>query len=253
VSVTILLDRDRLMRAAADRVVRYAAEAIARHGRFDVALAGGSTPERLYRLLGSPEYAERLDVRSIHLFFGDERCVPPSHVDSNYRMVASSLLGGLAVPPENVHRMPAELSPEEAASRYEAELERHFALRVGAGLPRFDLVLLGMGADGHTASLFPGSPALTESRRWVAVNRVPALATPRLTLTLPVLNAAARLVFLVAGEDKAERLKEVLTGESAGGQAPLPAPLPAQCVRPAAGELEWLVDAPAASRLEARA
>jgi 6-phosphogluconolactonase len=248
-SVTILLDRDRLMRAAADRVVRYAAEAITRHGRFDLALAGGSTPERLYRLLASPEYRERLDTRQTHLFFGDERCVPPGHADSNYRMVAGSLLGGLPVPAENVHRMPAELPPEEAASRYEAELEQHFGLRVGGGLPRFDLVLLGMGADGHTASLFPGSPALAESQRWVVANRVPALGTTRLTLTLPVLNAAARLLFLVAGEDKAERLKEVLTGESGDPSAPLPA----QCVRPASGELEWLVDAPAASRLGAAA
>jgi 6-phosphogluconolactonase len=249
VSVTILLDRDRLMRAAADRVVRYAAEAIERHGRFDWALAGGSTPERLYRLLASPEYAERLDVQRLHLFFGDERCVPPTHPDSNYRMVAGSLLAGLPVPVDQVHRMPAELAPEAAASRHEAELEGHFALKVGAGLPRFDLVLLGMGADGHTASLFPGSAALGESRHWVVPSRVPALDTTRLTLTLPVINAAARVLFLVAGEDKAERLKEVLTGESADPSAPLPA----QCVRPASGELEWLVDAPAASRLGATA
>lgn len=237
------------MRAAAERVVRYAAEAIARRGRFDWALAGGSTPERLYRLLASAEYATRLDARHVHLFFGDERCVPPSHPDSNYRMVANSLLDGLPVPPEQVHRMPAELPPEEAARRHEAELERHFGLCVGAGLPSFDLVLLGMGSDGHTASLFPGSPALAESRRWVVADSVPALRTTRLSLTLPVLNAAARVLFLVAGEDKAERLREVLTGESADPAAPLPA----ACVRPISGELEWLVDAPAASRLGAPA
>lgn len=242
-SVSVLSDRERLMRAAADRVLRYAAEAIASHGRFDWAVAGGSTPEQLYRLLASPEYAARLDTRHLHLFFGDERGVPPNHPDSNYRMLASSLLGGLSVPVENVHRIQAELAPEQAASAYEAELRRHFAEQAGSGFPRFDLVLLGMGSDGHTASLFPGSPALAESRRWVVANPVPALGSTRLTLTLPVLNAASRVLFLVAGQDKAERLKQVLGGGSAE------APLPAACVRPASGQLEWLLDAAAASAL----
>jgi 6-phosphogluconolactonase len=231
------------MRAAAARVVRRAAEAIAEHGRFAWALAGGSTPEHLYRLLGSPPYSERLEAAHLHLFFGDERCVPPEHAESNYRMVAGSLLAGLSVPPENVHRMPAELPPEQAAERYELELERHFALQVGAAFPRFDLVLLGMGADGHTASLFPGTAALTETRRWVVANAVPALGTTRLTLTLPVLDAAAHVLFLVAGADKAERMKEVLTGEGTD--------LPARRVRPARGEIEWLLDTSAASRLGA--
>ncbi len=240
-SVTVLLDRSRLMRAAADHVVRYASEAIAARGRFDWLLAGGSTPEQLYRLLASPEYAAQLDFGRVHLFFGDERCVPPDHADSNYRMVQTSLSNGVPLPTENVHRLEGELPPELAAERYESELERHFGVRVGAGFPRFDLVLLGMGNDGHTASLFPGTLALAEERRWVVANAVPALGTTRLTLTLPVLNAAAHVAFLVSGADKAARLKQVLAEPGAE--------LPSQRVRPAGNEPEWWVDAAAGALL----
>jgi 6-phosphogluconolactonase len=243
VAVSVLSDRGSLMHAAAARVVRCADEAIAAHGRFDWALAGGSTPEHLYRLLASSPYAERLRPERMHLFFGDERCVPANHPDSNYRMVAGSLLSGLPVPAANVHRMRGELPPEQAAEHYQAELERHFELQVEAGFPRFDLVLLGMGADGHTASLFPGTAALTETRRWVVANAVPALGTTRLTVTLPVLGAAAHVLFLVAGGDKAERVKEVLTDETTQR--------PAGRVRAAAAgrEPEWLLDTAAAARL----
>ncbi len=234
------------MRAAADRVVGSAAAAIAARGRFDWALAGGSTPEQLYRLLASDAYAARVDWARVHVFFGDERCVPPDHADSNYRMAQHSLLRAVALPEANVHRMAGELPPEAAAERYEAELERHFGLGVGSGFPRFDLVLLGMGGDGHTASLFPGTAALAESRRWVVANSVPALGVTRLTLTLPVLNAAASVLFLVSGADKAQRLKQVL--------ALLPAQsspaLPAQCVRPGGEPPDWLVDAAAGALLQ---
>jgi 6-phosphogluconolactonase len=249
VPVTVLDNRNALMRAAADEVVGQAASALGRRGRFDWALAGGKTPEELYRLLASRDYVSRVDWSRVHFYWGDERCVPPEHPDSNYRMARASLLDAIRPPAENVHRMPGELEPTLAAERYEAELRRCFASREASSelppsvqaFPAFDLILLGMGPDGHTASLFPGTPALAETRRWVAANPVEAHGTTRLTLTLPVLNAAARVLFLVAGADKAERLEEVLSGTSA-------ASLPAQQVRPRGAEPLWFVDA-AAGRL----
>jgi 6-phosphogluconolactonase len=237
VPVTVLEDRNALMRAAADEVVGLAADAIGRRGRFDWALAGGNTPKELYTLLASRDYVSRVDWSQVHFYWGDERCVPPDHPDSNYRMARVSLLEELRLPPENVHRMQGELEPALAAERYEAEL-RSCSNPPEGGFPAFDLILLGMGADGHTASLFPGSPGLAETRRWVVAHRVETLATTRLTLTLPVLNAAASVLFLVAGADKAERLKEVLSGTSS------PA-LPSQRVRPRGAEPRWFVDGPA--------
>jgi 6-phosphogluconolactonase len=243
VPVTVLADRNALMRAAADRVVDRAVSAIATRGRFDWALAGGSTPEALYRLLASPDYVGRVDWSRVHFFWGDERCVPPEHPDSNYRMARLALLDALAPSPENVHRMAGELPPRLAAERYEAELERCFGLRVGDGFPELDLILLGMGGDGHTASLFPGTPGLAESRRWVIDNPIESLGVTRLTLTFPVLDAAAHVLFLVAGADKAERLAQVLSGAS------VTEPLPAQRVHPRVEDPEWLVDAAAAACL----
>ena len=248
-SVTVLTDRSGLMRAAAERLVTLASEAIKARGRFDWALAGGSTPEQLYALLASPEYRARIEWSRVHVFWGDERCVPPDHAESNFGMAKRSLLDAVALPASNIHRMPGELEPEAAAASYQAELERHFASSPSeraapGGFPRFDSILLGMGGDGHTASLFPGTAALDESRRWVVANGVPALGVKRLTLTLPVLDAAAQVMFLVAGADKAARLKEVLSTSGAA------AALPAARVRPHGSEPEWLVDAPAAARLE---
>jgi 6-phosphogluconolactonase len=261
VSVTVLDDRNALMRAAADRVVGLAARAIAAHDRFNWALAGGSTPETLYRLLADRDHVALVDWSKVHFFWGDERCVPPDHPDSNYRMATMALLETIAPPRQNVHRLEGELDPELAAERYQAELERHFGLRVGQGLPQFDLILLGMGGDGHTASLFPGTPGLEETRRWVVANRVEALGTTRLSLTLPVINGAAHVLFLVAGADKAERLAQaVAPGMSPAGPSPgvsspavsspgVSPPLPAQRVRPRGGSLEWLADAAAGGRL----
>jgi 6-phosphogluconolactonase len=241
VPVTVLDNRNALMRAAADEVVGLAADAIGRRGRFDWALAGGKTPEELYTLLASRDYVSRVDWALVHFYWGDERCVPPDHPDSNYRMARRSLLEPLQAPPHNVHRMEGELDPELAARRYEAELRGCLA-PPEAGFPAFDLILLGMGADGHTASLFPGSPGLAEERRWVVANPIAALASTRLTLTLPVINAAASVLFLVAGADKAERLKEVLSG------TPTPA-LPSQRVRPRGAEPRWFVDGTAGQLL----
>jgi len=246
VSVTVLVDREALMRIAAERVIRAAGAAIAARGRFDWALSGGSTPAALYRLLASPGYAERVDWRRVHFFWGDERCVPPDHADSNFRMAREALLDPLAlsakVRPQQIHRLEGELSPAAAAQRYEAELARCFGVEPGEGFPELDLILLGMGPDGHTASLFPGSPALGETRRWVVANEVATLGATRLTFSLPLINAARAALFLVAGADKAERLEQILIK----GNDP---PWPAQLVRPHGRDADWLVDAEAGSRL----
>jgi 6-phosphogluconolactonase len=229
--------------AAAEMFARAAADAVAVAGRFAVALSGGSTPRRLYRRLGSDPWRARLPWDRCHLFFGDERAVPPDHPDSNYRMVRETLLDAVPIPAAQVHRIRAEADdPERAAHDYEDELAAFF----GRGVPpRFDLVLLGMGEDGHTASLFPGSPVLEERRRWVAAPWVEAKQARRLTLTLPVLNQAALVLFLVCGPDKAGTLPRVLRPETG---TPLP---PAARIAPATGRLVWLLDGDAARDLPA--
>jgi len=186
-------DVDELNRKAAERFITLAADAISRSGRFTVALSGGSTPKALYSLLASPAYRERIDWSRIHLFWGDERCVPPDHPESNFRMVQESLLSRIQIPSENVHRMMGEKEPEQARQEYEEHLKQFFRLPPGE-VPRFDLILLGLGEDGHTASLFPGSAALNENQRLVATIYVEKLKAQRLTLTLPVINAAAQII-----------------------------------------------------------
>lgn len=230
----VVPDGKALTRAAAVFFVAKARAALQANRRFSVALSGGSTPRALYQLLAETP----LVWQNIHLFWGDERCVPPDHADSNYRMTAESLLTRIAIPPENVHRIPGELPPEEAALRYEDELQTYF----GAA-PRFDLVLLGMGDDGHTASLFPGSPALAESVRWAVAAEHSAPPPPlvsRVTLTFGVFNAARQVIFLVSGAGKAARLAEIRRGEGS---------LPAARIQPASGELLWLVEQSAAAGL----
>ncbi len=229
-----------LHRAAAGEFTRAARAAIAARGRFAVALAGGNTPRGAYALLAEDPQGPPWD--QVHFFFGDERHVPPEHPESNYRMVREALLSKIAVPESNVHRIPAERPAQEAADSYQKVLQEFFALRPGE-LPRFDLILLGMGADGHTASLFPGSAALAEQARLVAANWVEKFRAFRLTLTFPVLNHAAEVLFLVSGADKAEILREVLRREASG------AACPAQRVRPENGRLLWYADQAAAVRL----
>jgi 6-phosphogluconolactonase len=231
------------MRAAAERVTARAARAIDERGRFDWALAGGKTPEELYRLLASASYSSRIDWTRVHFFWSDERCVPPDHADSNYRMARESLLDQLRPPDEHVHRLRGELPPLLEASRYEAELGGGSARSGVSPVPRLDLILLGMGADGHTASLFPGTAAVSERQRWVTATRMEGCEVARLSFTLPLINAAASVLFLVAGADKAPMLARVAS------EAPRDEPPPAQLVRPTAGELEWLVDADAAALL----
>ena len=231
-------DAASLARAAAEHFITLAAEAIATRGRFAVALSGGSTPRATYALLASEEFAARVDWPRVHVFWGDERCVPPDHPDSNYRMAREALLDKIPIPTENVHRIRGELSPDQAAVAYHEKLEAV----LGAN-GRFDLILLGMGADGHTASLFPGTAALHEQTCWVVAHYVDKLSMWRVTLTPVAINAAAHVTFIVSGAGKAERLREVLAGPYQ------PDVLPAQIVRPADGHLLWLVDAAAAVHL----
>lgn len=233
---------------AARRFVAAGRQAIADRGHFAVVLAGGSTPAGLYRLLAAPPYRDQVDWSRTYVYFGDERCVPPDHPDSNYRMARETLLDVAPIPAGNVFRMAGELSPDEAARRYAALLRRNFSLRGGAR-PRFDLILLGMGDDGHTASLFPGMPALAEARRLVVGSDVPGYVRPavsRVTLTYPVLNAARGVLFLVAGANKVAAVAAVLAGPEP------PEPLPARRARPRQGRLTWLLDAAAAAGLRDR-
>jgi 6-phosphogluconolactonase len=228
---------------AAEHFTALARARAAEHGRFTVALAGGATPRSLYALLATAAYRDRVPWAAVHLFFGDERCVPPDHPESNFRMVKESLLDQVPIPAAQVHRMQGEdPRPDAAAARYEDELRAAFGL-AGDELPRFDLVLLGLGADGHTASLFPGSPALAERWRLVLPATVEGFVARRLTLTLPVLNAAARVAFLVAGRAKARALAAVVRG------APGDPALPAARVEPENGALLFFVDRAAAGLL----
>jgi 6-phosphogluconolactonase len=231
-----------LFRAAADEFTRAAREAITARGRFSVALAGGNTPRGAYALLAEGDARAHLRWDKVHFFFGDERNVPPGHPDSNYRMAQEALFSRIAVPEGNIHRIEGELKAEEAADAYQRLLRSFFTLQPGQ-MPRFDLVLLGMGSDGHTASLFPGSAALTETSRLVVANWVERFKAFRITLTFPVLNHAAEVLFLVSGTDKAEMLRNVLEGDPSG------VAYPAQRVRPDAGRVLWYADHAAAASL----
>lgn len=237
-------DTAALAQAAARRILHVGKEAIRRRGRFTLLLSGGSTPGAVYPRLALPVEFARLDWRRVHLYWGDERCVAPDHPDSNYALVHQALLDHISLPEENIHRIQGELGAAAAATAYEADLRREF-LDLQEGLPVFDLVMLGLGDDGHTASLFPGVNALDETERWaVAVDHSlpPPPLVPRVTVTLPVINAARRVLFLVAGGQKSEILYRVLMA------AEMPR-LPAQRVQPGSQQLEWLVDQPAASKL----
>jgi 6-phosphogluconolactonase len=235
-SVHIYSSSEELSAAAAHEFAARAKEAIEERGRFAVVLAGGSTPETMYGILAR-DYIGRIDWSKVYVFFGDERSVPPHHEDSNLKMASEVLLDH--VPVGNVHRIRGELPPEAAAEAYEEELRTFFRTE---DVPRFDLILLGLGADGHTASLFPETPALEVHDRWVVANPVPRLNTTRITLTVPVINAARTVIFLVEGEDKAEALRGILEGDAD------PRAYPAKLVQPPGGP-EWMVDQSAASLL----
>lgn len=241
--IRIFPDAEALSKAAAAEFVRCAGEAVAARGRFTLALSGGSTPKRLYQLLTTEPSRSQINWDRVEFFWGDERCVPPEHKDSNYRMAREAMLAHLPIPQEHIHRMEAERSDRDAAARdYEAVLARVFGASSGAEPPALDLILMGMGPDGHTASLFPHTQALDETRRWVVPNHVPQLHTDRMTLTRPILNRGREVLFLVAGADKAERLAEVLAGPADTKR------LPSQSIQPE-GQLVWFVESAAASRL----
>lgn len=241
--IILLEDTAAVAQRSAEAFAALAAEVIGRRGRLAVALSGGATPAGMYRRLAELPLAAAIDWRRVHLFWGDERCVAPDHADSNYRMAREAWLDRIAMPAANVHRMPAEYPDGAAAAgSYANELRAFFQLRRG-DVPVFDLILLGLGTDGHVASLFPGTPALAETARLVAENPVPHLQTSRLTLTLPVINAAANVWFLVTGADKAEMAAHAL---QPGPDSP---EIPARRVQPARGAVTWFLDHAAAARL----
>ncbi|OYT70964.1 MAG: 6-phosphogluconolactonase [Chloracidobacterium sp. CP2_5A] len=227
-----------LARHAAASFVTHAASAIDARGRFSVALSGGSTPRLVFRLIANEEFARRVNWSATHIFWGDERCVPPDHADSNYRLARETLLAPLGIAESNIHRMEGELPPAEAAARYDARLRAFF----GNAPPRFDLIHLGLGEDGHTASLFPGTAALAETEAKVVANEVPRLQATRITFTAPLINAARAVEFFVTGSAKAGVLREVLVGNNQ-------APYPSRMIRPTQGTLTWLVTADAAAQL----
>ena len=235
-SVLVYENPEELAEAAARELAARAAEAIEDHGRFAAVLAGGSTPKATYEILAR-DYRDRIDWSKVHVFFGDERSVPPDHEDSNYKMASEALLDH--VPAGSVHRMQGELPPDEAAKAYEQELRGFFGPEE---LPQFDLILLGTGDDGHTASLFPETSALEVHDRWVVANPVLKLETTRVTLTVPVINAARAVYFLVAGEGKAKPVAEILEGD------PNPREYPASLIQPQDGPV-WMLDRAAASEL----
>jgi 6-phosphogluconolactonase len=244
--VQIVPEAEALYRAGAAEFVRLAGEAVMAKGSFTVALSGGSTPKGLYGLLATdPGLRGQMPWDKIHVFWGDERHVPPTDAESNYRMAHEALLSKVPIPPAHVYRIKSEArDASHAADDYEQTLREFF--RVSAGqLPRFDLVFLGLGPEAHTASLFPGTKALHETKRLVVSNWVGKFYTDRITMTPPILNHAACVVFLVSGEEKALPLKAVLEGPYE------PEQLPAQLIRPDHGRLLWLVDRHAASLLRA--
>ena len=232
-----------LSRAAAVRFTELARARVQQGKVFTAALSGGSTPRTFLEILANPEFSQRIQWESVHLFQVDERCVPPDHLQSNYRMIHATLLRPVPSAADNFHRMKAELGDRDAASaEYEAEIRSVLAPPEGR-LPRFDLIFLGLGPDGHTASLFPGSAALAENSKWVCPNFVEKLDMHRLTLTYPVLNAASEIVFLAAGAGKAETLRQVLEGPRE------PKQFPAQGIQPAGGTVNWFLDRAAAQLL----
>ncbi len=239
-------DAASLAARAARHFVELTEQAVAARGRARIAISGGSTPKATFQLLGDPAqpWRQRMPWDRIELYWVDERCVPPDHPDSNYRMTREALLDHVPLRPEQIHRMEGELDPEEAAARYESTLRNTFRLE-GAETPSFDLLALGMGPDGHTASLFPHSAAIHELGRLSVANHVANKDAWRITLTWPVINHARSVFFLIAGADKAAVLKEVLTGPRDVER------LPSQLIRPAGGILTLILDKTAAALLPA--
>jgi 6-phosphogluconolactonase len=239
--VHIFRSADELSSEAAADIIRLLQAPLSSRGVASIALSGGSTPRNVYEKLGATNYAAQIDWKKVHLFWGDERCVPPDTAESNYRMVKETLLSRIVFPEANVHRIMAELPPERAALHYERLLLEWFGIRAGQ-LPTFDVFLLGLGEDGHTASLFPGAVPPGTSGPLVTSLNVKHLEQYRVTMSLPVINNAAAIVFLVSGKEKAAIVQEVLEGTVVRS--------PAQLVKPKQGQLLWYIDMDAASKLK---
>ncbi len=238
--VEVFADAEALNQAAAQLFADTCRTSVSAHGRFSVSLAGGQTPKRVYELLAQPPYRNGVPWDRVHVFWGDERYVPADDPRSNVRMARQALLDHVDIPPEHIHAVPFAATPKETAAQYEAMLRAFFA----SGSPRFDLVLLGLGENGHTASLFPNLPVLNERQRWVAEVYVQEQDLWRVTMTAPILNEAALVAFLVVGANKADVLRDVVQGSRDVAR------LPAQLIGPTRGELRWLADRAAAARLD---
>ena len=240
--VRVYPTRSAAAHAAAAQFVAAAEKAVTARGRFSVALSGGNTPRDVYRLLASEEYAPMVEWQRTHVFWGDERAVPLNDPENNGRMARETLLDHVHIPVNNIHRIQSQLPPKEAAQEYEKTLHDYFGAR-GLDLPRFDLLLLGLGAEGHTASLFPHEAPLSERERWVVAYYVEPVKMWRITLTPPALNAASKVMFLVAGEEKAQAVKQILS------EPKQPDLYPAQIIDPPQGQVLWILDRPAGALL----
>lgn len=238
-AIQVYPDKSSLTSAMVSVFVDLAQKAIHTRGTFSVALSGGSTPKQVYAELADPGLQNQLFWPQIHLFWGDERHVPPHDQESNFRMVQETLLSKIHIPEENIHRVKTEMDARLAAFSYEEEMRAFFE----QPWPRFDLVLLGMGSDGHTASLFPNTAALNETYRWFIANQIPSQNAWRLTLSKNAINASRKILVLVSGLSKADMLLNVLTGDYQPYQYPI------QLISPVEGELIWMVDRAAASQL----
>ncbi len=228
-------NKEKLVAATTERIADCIEQAIQQNGLCNMALSGGNTPGGIFSLLASSPYRDRLDWSRLHLFWGDERMVSPEHQDSNYRLVQETLLEHIKIPHENVHRMRGEIAPEEAAAEYAELLHDHFK----ESPPCFDLMLLGLGEDGHTASLFPGTDAVEECEKNAVAVFVPKLDAWRVTLTLPVLNAARKILFLVSGISKSEMVQRIMGNKQPDKE------IPASMVNPQNGEIRWMLDSDA--------
>lgn len=228
-------NKEELITATAEYVVSSIGHAIRGNGLCNMALAGGNTPREVYSMLASTPYRERVDWDRLHLFWGDERMVPPEHEDSNFRMARETLLDRVKIPDGNVHRIRGEIAPEQAAEEYAKVLSDHFDV----DLPRFDIILLGIGDDGHTASLFPDTDAVGQCKRRVTAVFVTKLDAWRVTLTFPVINAAREIFFLVSGRSKADMVQRVISAKQPVRE------LPASMVNPEDGILHWMLDSEA--------
>ncbi len=242
--IIVLNDAAELYVRAAEEIAHIAGESICTHGEFSICLSGGSTPAATYELLAT-RFHLSVDWKELQFFWGDERCVPPDNPESNFAMANRTMLSKLALRPEQLHRMRGEDEPRSAAASYEEELRKHFGVGEGE-FPRFDLILLGLGDNRHTASLFPGDSGIHETQRMAVAVEVDAEPRKRITLTPPLINNAERVMFLVAGQGKAAAVRDVLEGVRD------PDNYPAQIVAPASGETIWMLDKAAASLLSNR-